>query len=145
MYKRILVPVDGSEPAAKAALHGAELASKLGAEVLLFHVVPSLPSYMESSPGRFSSVQRTIMDEFCKHGQEILNRVKDDIAAYGLNISTDITVGHPADEICKKVKKSKCDLLIIGSRGLGEIKGILMGSVSNRVARHAECPVLIVR
>lgn len=145
MYKKILVPVDGSEKAAKAALHGAELASKLGSALILFHVVPSLPPYVNTSPDRFGNVQQAIMDEFCRHGQEILTQVKDDLAAYGLNISTDIAIGQPADEICKKVKDTGCDLLVMGSRGLGEIKGYLMGSVSNRVTRHAICPVLIVR
>lgn len=145
MYKKILVPVDGSEKAAKAALHGAELASKLGADLTLFHVVPSIPAYINTSPDHFSSVQQSIMDEFFRHGQEILTQVKEDLAAYRLNISTDITIGQPADEICKKAKDIGCDLLVMGSRGLGEIKGYLMGSVSNRVTRHAICPVLIVR
>lgn len=145
MYKKILVPVDGSEKAAKAALHGAELASNMGAELTLMHVVPSLPPYVNTSPDRFGNIQQAIMDEFCKHGQEVLNQVKDDLAAYGLKIATVIEVGQPADEIVKKVKDSGFDLLVMGSRGLGEIKGYVMGSVSNRVARHAACPVLIVR
>lgn len=145
MYRRILVPVDGSEKAAKAALHGAELASKLGAGLILFHVVPSLPPYVNTSPDHFGNIQQAIMDEFCRTGREILNQVKDDLAAYNLNIVTDIAVGQPADEIIKKVKDSQCDLVVMGSRGLGEIKGYLMGSVSNRVTRHAACPVLIVR
>lgn len=145
MYKKILVPVDGSEKAAKAALHGAELASKLGADLILFHVVPSLPPYVNTSPDRFGNIQQAIMDEFHRHGQDILTQVKDDLAAYGLNIATDIAMGQPADEILNKVKDTGCDLLVMGSRGLGEIKGYLMGSVSNRVTRHAACPVLIVR
>jgi len=57
----------------------------------------------------------------------------------------EIVVGQPADEICKKAKDGGYDLLVMGNRGLGEIKGYLMGSVSNRVIRHAVCPVLIVR
>lgn len=145
MYKKILVPVDGSEKAARAALHGAELASKLGAGLVLFHVVPSLPSYVNMSPDRFGHIQQAIIDEFYAEGRAILNKVRDDLAAYGLNISTGITLGQPADEICKAAKETGCDLIVMGSRGLGEIKGYLMGSVSNRVTRHATCPVLIVR
>lgn len=145
MYKKILVPVDGSEKASKAALHGAELASKLGAELIIFHVVPSLPSYVNTSPDSFSYIQQTIIDEFYKNGRDILTQVKDDLAAYGLNIHTDIAIGQPADEICKEIEAGGIDLVVMGSRGLGEIKGYLMGSVSNRVTRHATCPVLIVR
>jgi len=145
MYKKILVPVDGSEQAAKAALHGAELASKLGADLIIFHVVPSLPSYVNTSPDSFSNIQQTIIDEFYRNGRDILTQVKDDLAAYRLSIHTDIAIGQPADEICKKIKTYGIDLVVMGSRGLGEIKGYLMGSVSNRVTRHATCPVLIVR
>lgn len=145
MYKNILVPVDGSEKSALAALHAAELASKLGSELFLFHVVPSLPPYIDSAPDRLSKIQQAIMDELSKQGKIILSKVKDDLAAYRLNIQTDIAVGHPADEIIKKAKEFNCDLVVMGSRGLGEIKGILMGSVSNRVTKHAGCPVLVVR
>lgn len=145
MYKRILVPVDGSEKAATAAIHGAELASKLGSELLLFHVVPSLPPYVDTSPDRLSNVQQAIMDEFNRCGREILAKAKDDLEPYGLRITTDIAVGHPAEEIVKKAKEMDCDLIVMGSRGLGEIKGYLLGSVSNRVTRHAPCPVLVVR
>jgi len=145
LYKRILVPVDGSEKAATAAIHGAELASKLGSELLLFHVVPSLPPYVDTSPDRLSNIQQAIMNEFSRHGREILAKVKDDLEPYGLKIATDIAVGHPAEEIVKKAKEMDCDLVVMGSRGLGEIKGYLLGSVSNRVTRHASCPVLVVR
>ena len=145
MYKRILVPVDGSEKSSLAALHAAELASKLGSELFLFHAVPSLPPSLDTSPDRSSSVQKAIMDDLSKQGRIILNKVKDDLVAYGLNIHTDVAVGHPADEIIKKAKYINCELIVMGSRGLGEIKGILMGSVSNKVTKHASCPVLIVR
>lgn len=145
MYKNILVPVDGSEKSALAALHAAELASKLGSELFLFHVVPSLPPYIDTAPDRLSRVQQAIMDELNKQGLNVLSKVKDDLAAYGLKIHTDIAVGHPGDQIIKKAKEINCELVVMGSRGLGEIKGILMGSVSNRVTKHAGCPVMVVR
>jgi nucleotide-binding universal stress UspA family protein len=145
MYKHILVPVDGSEKSSLAALHAAELASKLGSELFLFHVVPSLPPYLDTSPDRVSRIQQAIMDELSKQGKIIISKVEDDLSSYGLNIKTDISVGHPADEIIKKAKELNCELVVMGSRGLGEIKGILMGSVSNRVTKHAGCPVLVVR
>lgn len=145
MYKKILVAVDGSQQAAKAALHGAELALRMGADLILLHVVPTLPSYASISPDQLGIVQQDLTKEFFKQGREILSRVKDELANYNINISTEICMGHPADEICKMVTKCGCDLLIMGSRGLGQIKGYLMGSVSNRVCRLAECPVLIMR
>jgi nucleotide-binding universal stress UspA family protein len=145
VYNKILVAVDGSEQAAKAALHGAELAVKLGVDLILFHVVPTLPSYADISPDQLGNVHHEIADEFYKQGREILSQAKDALAAYDINISDEISVGHPADEICKMAAKCGCDLLIMGSRGLGQIKGYLMGSVSNRVCRLVDCPVLIMR
>lgn len=145
MYKHILVPVDGSDKSALAALHAAELASKLGSELYLFHVVPSLPPYLDTAPDSLSRIQQSIMDELSKQGKIILSKVKDDLSAYGLTIHTDISVGNPASEIIKKAKEINCELIVMGSRGLGDIKGILMGSVSNRVTKHAGCPVLVVR
>ncbi|TEB08122.1 Stress response protein NhaX [Pelotomaculum schinkii] len=145
MYKKILVAVDGSEQAAKAALHGAELAAKLGADLILFHVVPALPSYASISPDQLGIVHQDVAKEFYKQGREILNQAMSELADYNINISKEISVGHPADEICKMVANCGCDLLIMGSRGLGQFKGYLMGSVSNRVCRLAGCPVLIMR
>jgi len=145
LYGKTLVPVDGSEKAEKAALHGAELASKMNSELILFHVVPSLPPYINNSPDRLSEIQQAIMDEYSKQGMATLTQVKDNLAAYALNITTGIAVGQPADEILKKIKETECNLVVMGSRGLGEIKGYLMGSVSNRVTRYAGCPVLVVR
>jgi len=145
VYKKILVPVDGSEQAAKAALHAAELGGKLGSSVTIIHVVPSLPLYVNTSPDHFGNIQQTIIDEFHRHGQEILEKTMAELAGYNLTVDTVISIGNPAEEILKKAKQGGYELLVMGSRGLGEIKGYLMGSVSNRVTRHAVCPVLIVR
>lgn len=145
MYKKILVAIDGSEQAAKAALHGAELAVKLGAELILLHVVPILPSYASISPDQLGIVHQDITKEYYKQGREILNQARTELANYDINISSEISVGHPADEICKMAENCGCDLLIMGSRGLGQIKSYLMGSVSNRVCRLVACPVLIMR
>ena len=145
MYKNILAAVDGSELSAKDARHGAELAAKLGARLTIFHVVPPLPSFDNMSPSHVGNIHQDIVNEFLKQGREILRQTEEKLAGLGLDISTSITLGHPAEEICKKVEAGQYDLLVMGSRGLGQIKGYLMGSVSNRVCRHAKCPVLIVR
>ncbi|MHB1042761.1 MAG: universal stress protein [Eubacteriales bacterium] len=148
MYKKILAPIDGSEKAAKAALHAADLASKLGAEMTLLYVLPSLSPLVDTSyfsPDRFGNIQGAILDEFQRQGEEILRKVKEGLAGYNVTITTEISSGHPADEIITKINDGGYDLAVMGSRGLGEIKGYLMGSVSNRVSRHASCPVLIVR
>ncbi|ACV61871.1 UspA domain protein [Desulfofarcimen acetoxidans DSM 771] len=140
MYKKILVPVDGSEQAAKAALQAAEIASAMGAEITLFHVV--VPLTVIDTP---SDIKELFMRENQQQGQRILEQARKRIDSYNLTVKTETASGHQAHEICKKAKDNNYDLVVIGSRGLGEIKSFLMGSVSKQVVQHADCPVLIVR
>jgi len=56
-----------------------------------------------------------------------------------------VAIGDPAAEIIEIADKEKADLIIIGSRGLGAIKGVVLGSVSQKVTHHAACPVMIVK
>lgn len=136
MYKKILIPVDGSEKSALAARQGAELASKLEATVTLFHVVPVLPV------DRFRSI---VIDEVKVQGKELLKQAARDIAEFNVPTDTEMVPGHPADAICLKARMDKYDLIVMGSRGLSGVKGYLMGSVSSAVTRYAPCAVLIVR
>jgi nucleotide-binding universal stress UspA family protein len=62
-----------------------------------------------------------------------------------LTITQSIVQGRPADKIVEVVKEGNFDLIVMGSRGIGGIKGVLLGSVADRVADHAECPVMIVK
>lgn len=136
MYKKILIPVDGSEKASLAAHQAAELASILGSEVTLFHVAPILPV------DRFRSI---VLEESRTQGKELLEQTKKELDKFNIQIDTDMVPGHPADAICLKARVDKYDLIIMGSRGLSGVKGYLMGSVSSAVTRYAPCPVLVVR
>ncbi|OAT85504.1 universal stress protein [Desulfotomaculum copahuensis] len=143
-YKKILVPVDGSSRADTAARHAAELASKMDAALVLFHVVPIMPVYT-GRYGQVSDAYSLINDQLEESGKEILERTEKGIAPYQIKVETKMVRGIPAQEICQEAGDGGYDLLVMGSRGLSDIKGYLMGSVSNRVSRHAPCPVLIVR
>lgn len=145
MYRRILVPLDGSAKANVAAEHALELASKTNAEVILFHVIPALPPYVNKYGDRLGGAYQQIHNELQATGEEVMKKAQEDFAHYGINMDVKILWGNPAQEICREAKEGRYDLIVMGSRGLGEIKGYLMGSVSNRVVRHASCPVLIVR
>ncbi|AEF94408.1 UspA domain-containing protein [Desulfotomaculum nigrificans CO-1-SRB] len=144
MYKKILLPLDGSERAVKALAHAVEIAQKFGAKLTLMHVVPSLPAYVNTAVDQLGHAQQTIINELTRHGQEMMEEVASSVLDKGIEIDTYTVLGQPADEILEKAKSEDYDLIVMGSRGLGEIKGYLMGSVSNRVARHASCPVLII-
>lgn len=135
MYKKILIPIDGSGESVFAARHGVGLASKFGASVTLVHVMPVLPL----------DVRSMVIDRFREEARELLKKVAQDINTFKIPIDTKIISGKTADSICKIARKHKFDLIVIGSRGLSEVKGYLLGSVSNAVTTHAPCPVLIIR
>ncbi|MEW6697971.1 MAG: universal stress protein [Bacillota bacterium] len=140
MYKKILVPLDGSDRANKALSHAVELAGKLDAKITLMHVVPSLPPTVLNQLGQG---QQAIIDELIKDGKNMLKQYALFIDA-PIDVDTFTVMGQAADEILEKARAGKYELIVIGSRGLGEIKGYIMGSVSSRVSRYSSCPVLIV-
>lgn len=142
MYKKILVPLDGSEKANAAAEHAIELAAKLGAEVTLYHVMPALSPYGNSN---LNGAYQQIHNEIQATGEETLQKAQDNFAKSGVKLDIKVIWGDPAEEICREARERGFDLIVMGSRGLGEIRGFIMGSVSNRVVRHASTPVLIVR
>ncbi len=145
MYNKILVPLDGSDRATKALSHTVELAKKLGARMTLMHVVPCLPPYVNTAVDRLGHAQQAIIDELMRNGKEMLEQYVSSISDKTIQFDTFIVMGQPADEILEKARAENYDLIVVGSRGLGEIKSYIMGSVSNRVSRHASCPVLIIR
>jgi nucleotide-binding universal stress UspA family protein len=145
MYKKILVPMDGSEKANAAAEHAIELAAKIGAEVTLYHVIPALTPYVNRYSDNMGDAYQQIQNELQTTGEDTLQKAQDNYAKSGVKLDTKILWGNPAEEICREARERGFDLIVMGSRGLGEISGFIMGSVSRRVARHASTPVLIVR
>lgn len=145
MYRKILVPLDGSVRANIAAEHAMELAKTMNAEVLFLHVIPSLPPYVNSYSDTLGGAYQQIHDELEKTGREIMEKAKKDYENRGIFMEFKVIWGTPAMEICREAKEGRFDLIVMSSRGMGEVKGYLMGDVSNRVVRHAYCPVLIVR
>lgn len=141
MYKKILIPVDGSQSSDKAVAQGVALAEKLGASVVIFNVVQPVSYRVPEGFIHTDLLSEKIMD----WGLQILSEYKRKFETDRIDIKTDIATGVPADIICEKAEKEKFDLVVIGSQGLSPSLRILLGSVSDRVSRHCPCPVLIVR
>lgn len=139
MYKKILAPVDGSENSRQALKHGAELARSIGAHLTVIHVL-DLPPQLKS----LKSYQ-LVRDQLMEEGEKILKDAVEICRSYNIPFSEKLSKGIPADEILHESREGNYDLIVIGSRGMGEVKGWVMGSVSRRVARHARCPVLVVK
>lgn len=145
MYKKILAPVDGSHRAIMAVEHAAELARLCQATLTLFYVIPQLPPYVNRYSDRLGNVYQQIQQDLEDNAKEIIAKAAEACGKHGINAEAKIVWGNPAHEICNEAREGRYDLIVMGSRGLGEIRGYLMGSVSNRVVRHAPCPVLVVR
>lgn len=139
--KRILVAVDGSEHSLKAVRYACAMGPPLGAEVVLLHVVPMLvsatPYHDTVSDQPFLSLQKV--------GEDILSRAKTVARDCSCEAIDMITHGDPAAKIIDIAKERDVDIIVLGSRGLSGIRRLFVGSISDKVASHAHCPVMIVR
>lgn len=141
MPSKILVPVDGSQNSRRALEQAAAIAKSGGASVTLVHVVENPPTvYVES--------QRLLNELLAKYRQES-EKVLDEFEAHaeklGVRVETAIMEGDAATNIVGYADKGNFDMIIMGSRGLGKFKEMVLGSVSSKVLHHAKCPVLIVK
>jgi len=145
-FKKILIPVDGSEHSLLAAEYGASLGKACGSEVILLHVIPDPGKYFlfPQEKGRENSEQ-LIHNKHRKRVKTIIDNIQNQMSAYNVAPKTIILAGDPAFEICKMAELSDVDLIILGSRGLSDIKEYFLGSVSMRVVRRARRSVLVVR
>lgn len=146
---KILLATDGSEGADKARSFVQELCRGMKeAEVVILYVVkPFDQRYITVETGG-PHLQR-LMEEMetaaRDRARELLAGLEESFREIGTKTSTLTGVGEPAAEIITTAKEISADLVVLGSRGLGRIQGLLIGSVSDRVMHLAHCPVLIVR
>jgi nucleotide-binding universal stress UspA family protein len=151
MYKTILVALDGSEAADHALQSALDLASKYSANLVLVSVVHYVPvplwSYPLGASGVPSGIAGSYYTELKTNHEKILKEAQKQAQKLQptLEVTTKLVEGRPSDMIVKIAKTNPVNLIVIGHRGLGGIKGFFLGSVSNRVADEAECPVLIVK
>lgn len=163
MFKKILVPYDGSKPAYKAVEYAAALAKsgtsdrETGCQITLLHVVPEIPSSplfierpmsTESSHIPLSKYIEKLYAEMQVHAAEMLETRKKELEAESsrLRVNTVVLIGDPiADIIVKYAGVEKPDLIVIGNTGLSGISKLkTLGSVSRAVSERASCPVMIV-
>ena len=138
----IVVPVDGSEPANRAAKFAAKLAADANAALTLVHVYdPPTASLM----GLEAKSREEIDAIRTADAQGIFDAAHEAIGFTEVPISTHALIGHPAPEIIRFAQACDADLLVMGSRGRSELRGLLLGSVSEQVMRRASCAVTIVR
>ncbi|MGV3467380.1 MAG: universal stress protein [Heyndrickxia sp.] len=141
MFNKILVAIDGSEMSEKALEAGLHLAKEQQAEVTLVHVERNITIPV----GLEGTTVDSIYDSIKKEGEKLLNDGKEKADADGINAKTVYLQGEPAVQIVHLAEKEEYQLIVIGSRGLGNIKEMMLGSVSHKVSQMSHCPVLIVK
>ncbi|RMF89979.1 MAG: universal stress protein [Methanobacteriota archaeon] len=141
MYKRILLPTDGSESAEKAAAHAIELARSAGAELVALYVIDT--SSFVSLPETF--MWENVRELLAEEGEKALESVKRQARQNNVPVKTLLKEGSPAREIVNTAEDEKADLIVMGTSGRTGLDRFLLGSVSEKVLRAAHTPVMIIK
>lgn len=140
MFERILLAVDGSEHALHATRKAAELARLM--KPVEFRIVVAydpIPLYL-GEPN-----MQVVITNRKGEAEEVLAAAVKEVGKVPCEVHTEILEGDPASAILDIAKVRNSDVIVMGSRGLGRLAGLLLGSTSQKVVSHAPCPVLIVR
>ena len=145
--KNILVALDGSESASKALTLAIDLAVRYGATLQLVHVIPR-PTVVSEELREFARtehVELPVAVAMSPQGQSIVGAGQARATAKGVHsLKTEILIGDPAKRLLEYAGEQAIDLLVVGRRGVSQLRGLLLGSVSSKVTSLAECPVLTV-
>ena len=173
MFKNILCPIDGSGHANKALSLAVDLAKKYDARLLLLHVLlrnvdarelrrfaenEGLTKTVASEIERLKTVDSRVEIVRLRDLQPISSGILVDIGEHVLamakleaknggvhDVSATVVDGDPADRILEHAKRESVDCIVIGSRGLSDVKGLLLGSVSHKVSSRASCTCITVK
>jgi nucleotide-binding universal stress UspA family protein len=149
-FQRILVAVDGSEGSRRASEVAMDLAKKLDAELFVLHVfrgILSMWPMFPSLPAPSGEAVDTYEADVRKAALELVGKIVSMAEKTGVKAKpqTSETAGSVVQAITDFAAGEKIDLIVMGTRGMGGFKKMLLGSVSSGVVTHAHCPVLVVR
>ena len=140
MFHHILIGYDGSANGKKALEYGIDFAMHAGAEITVVTVFQKIPDYLGSP--QYDQIVARLTSE----AQGIAEMGAEQARACGIEeVRVEVIEGSPAECILSVAETRGCDCIVVGSRGRGEMAGLLLGSVSDRLAHHAKVPVLIVK
>ena len=139
MFKKILVPYDGSHHSERAMDTAINMALSDKAALHVLYAYDKLPDYLGEP--NFQEV----LDRVTAAAQELMESAVQHAHNHGVAATSSVLEGPAAEAILRVAEAEGFDLIIMGSRGLGHLKGLLMGSVSERVMHQAKIPVMIMR
>ncbi|WP_163971123.1 universal stress protein [Oceanobacillus halotolerans] len=138
MFTKILLATDGSDHSVRSTHYATELAEKFGATIGVVYVV-------DGSTSKTDVLHHTDKFEVKKKRKEKIKKVEDVLQNTGIEYEIHILHGEPGPTIVSFANKNEFDCVVIGSRGLNEFQTFILGSVSHKVAKRVNCPVLIVK
>ncbi len=153
LFRKILVPIDGSEHSVKALEEASQIAKMFSGKITLITVYsvqpiimpePSTSGYTGTPILTGAEVSR-IIDAARKSGNEILQDAEQRISATGVQVEKMLVEGHTIQEIVRAANEGNFDLIVIGARGISHIREMFLGSVTDGVIHHARCAVLVIK
>ncbi|HET7363575.1 MAG TPA: universal stress protein [Burkholderiales bacterium] len=147
MFKRILIPTDGSPVATKAIKAGVALAKEMGASVTGYYAIEPPPTHVY---GEGYLADRKLVAELERRSRDVAQRAVDEVsdAARAVGVPCDTVVDKavvPYKGIIQAAEERKCDAVFMASHGHRGLTGLLIGSVTQQVLTHSKVPVLVFR
>lgn len=142
MMKAILVPVDGSDSSTRAMKFAIEIAR--GHDDVVLHLLTVQAPIISGNVKRFISTE-AINSYYQEEGKKALMPAKLLLDETGISCEETIEVGPPARTIAEFAKKNHCDLVVMGSRGLGAVASLVLGSITTKVLHLVDIPVTLVK
>lgn len=137
VFETILVAYDGSPQAQRASDLAFSLAEAMRSRVLIFAVIrPPEPAARAEL--------NAVLEDGREHYEQNFVGLREQAKAKGVELETDIVVGHPAEQIVHRAEKTNVSLIVMGRRGMSVFHRWMLGSISERVLRYAHCPVMVV-
>jgi nucleotide-binding universal stress UspA family protein len=145
MYQRILLPTDGSDASERAIAAGVDFAKELGADVIGLTVTPQFHTFTYNSE-MLEETPEVFAQNSDKHAQQLLAGIAKVARDAGVAFLGEHAVSdHPYEAIVATAAKHNCDLIVMASHGRRGLKGLLLGSETQKVLVHSSIPVLVHR
>jgi nucleotide-binding universal stress UspA family protein len=148
LYKKLLLPTDGSEYSEKAGEHAIWIADKSFAEIIVLYVVDT--HYLRALPQ--PDLRKSLNKDLREEGKIAVNKFSEELEEKQCNgfcknvkLTTEIKKGKPAEEILKIIEEENIDLVVMSASGKHALHKFLEGSVTESVVRSAKCSVLVVK
>ncbi len=138
MFKNILLAFDGSEYSTKALTYARSMAAQYRATLWLAHVFAQTSDLLG-----YEDFERLFAKRKCA-GQLVLDDALEKLGKPSFDVCQELLEGPEANSILKAAANRQADLIVMGTRGLGALKGFFLGSVSREVINHSTCPVMVV-